>query len=230
MHNLAKREYNDPDLGIMRIPYSPFEYYKIPPQPASMHKNKSVALIQKMIDTRRECSGRERLGVDTFLLSFAMLGMNSPDMYAASKPQEGVIIYNRQKTKEHRADRAEMRVFLEPCIQPIIAEYEGRDGIHAFNFYDRYSTFDNLTHAVNIGLKQWCDRYGVQPFTLYSARHSWGTIACSAKCKVDMSVVNNGLCHVDRAMRVTNIYVEKDWSLIWEANRKVLALFDWSKL
>jgi len=28
-------------------------------------------------------------------------------------------------------------------------------------------------------------------------------------------------------MRVTDIYIDRDWSVIWSANEKVLGLFDW---
>lgn len=31
-------------------------------------------------------------------------------------------------------------------------------------------------------------------------------------------------------MRITDIYVERDYSLIWEANAKILGIFDWSAL
>jgi len=29
-------------------------------------------------------------------------------------------------------------------------------------------------------------------------------------------------------MKVTDIYIDRDWTVIWEANRKVLELFDWT--
>ena len=61
--------------------------------------------------------------------------------------------------------------------------------------------------------------------TLYCARHTWGTVARSAMCRIDKSVVHEALCHVDGSMRVTDIYAEKDWSVIWDANAKVVGLF-----
>lgn len=44
---------------------------------------------------------------------------------------------------------------------------------------------------------------------------------------VEKSLINDGLCHVDRDMKVTDIYINKDWSLLWEANSKVLKSFKW---
>jgi hypothetical protein len=61
--------------------------------------------------------------------------------------------------------------------------------------------------------------------TLYSARHTWATTAYEVG--VGKEIINDGLCHVDRDMKVTDIYIKKDWSVIWRANEKVLARFNW---
>ena len=50
-------------------------------------------------------------------------------------------------------------------------------------------------------------------------------MARSAMCRVDKGIVHEALCHVDGSMRVTDIYAEKDWSVIWDANAKVVGLF-----
>ena len=229
VHKKARQDYNEPDIGIMRIPYSPFEFYKVPRQNPPKHRNKSINIIQKMIDEHRNLQGRERLGVDVFLISFSLIGMNVPDLYSAKEPVDGIITYNRQKTHNNRQDGAEMRVRIESCALPLLEGYLGTDG-YAFNFRNRYANFNSVTRNANIGLKAWLERVRIPAFTLYSARHSWGTIANSKLCKIDKAVVNDSLCHVDPDMKVTDIYVEKDWDLIWEANKTVLALFDWSRI
>ena len=66
------------------------------------------------------------------------------------------------------------------------------------------------------------------PFSMYAARHSWATIAY--EIGIPMEIINDCLCHVDVKMAVTDIYIKKDWSKRWDANRKVLEQFDWSKL
>lgn len=63
----------------------------------------------------------------------------------------------------------------------------------------------------------------------YAARHSWATIARN-DAKVDMYTVHTALNHVDETMKVTDIYIKKDNSLIDEANKSVLALLDFSTL
>jgi len=60
------------------------------------------------------------------------------------------------------------------------------------------------------------------PLSTYYARHSWATIARN-KCKISKTDIHECLNHVsENSMKVTDIYVEKDWSIIDEANRKVL--------
>jgi len=56
----------------------------------------------------------------------------------------------------------------------------------------------------------------------YYARHSWATIAYN-DCGIDMQTIHEALNHAsDSSMKITDIYVKKDFTRIWEANRKVL--------
>jgi hypothetical protein len=64
----------------------------------------------------------------------------------------------------------------------------------------------------------------------YAARHSWATIACSSVVGIDKATVHEALNHVDNEMKVTDIYIDRDWSVIWNANKKVLELFDWKMI
>ena len=55
---------------------------------------KAFTEVENMVDTRKQITGkRERRAVDAFLLSFALMGMNSPDLYSCSAPIKGVITY-----------------------------------------------------------------------------------------------------------------------------------------
>lgn len=225
IHGQARRKYNKEELGITPIK-NPFLYYKPPRQKASSHKAADEALIQRMIDLRGSLSGRERLGVDAFLISFALMGMNAPDLYSCAAPKDGVITYNRTKTKNLRDDHAEMRVRLSGLAGPLFEEYaDGSGSGLAFDFSSRYANYKTFGANVNKGLLKFCERVGHKKVTLYWARHGWGTIAMRAK--VNKWLVNDCLCHVDKEMKVTDIYIEKDWSLFWEANETVLSRFDW---
>jgi len=226
IHNLAKKEYNDEDNGIIRIPNSPFKTFKIKPQQKTRKRALTIDKIQAIIDLPTDGSTRYTLAKDCFILSFALVGMNSIDMYNAAHLKKKILTYNRSKTADRRDDNAEMRILVEPCIELLLEKY--KDKIRLFNFYKRYSTPKNFNRAINIGLKQIGDEIGVEDLEFYAARHSWATIARSAE--IDKATVHEALNHVDNAMKITDIYIDKDWSLIWNANKKVLSFFDWSAI
>ena len=120
-----------------------------------------------------------------------------------------------------------MNVRIEPCIMPIFEEWAEHDGEHAFIYHRFHENHKQFTWALARGLKAYRDRKGIADGDLdfYSARHTWGTIAYSIG--INEGVVNDCLCHVDPDMKVTDIYIKKDWSVMWEANAKVLSLFEW---
>lgn len=95
---------------------------------------------------------------------------------------------------------------------------------------------------LNKGLKEVGKAVGVPDLTFYAARHSMATIARTHEITnkdkkqniggagLDKYVVHEMLNHVDPAMKVTDIYLVKDWNILWEANKKLLSLFDWANL
>jgi len=223
IHGQARARYNNEEFGQVPI-RNPFQFYKPPCQKPAAHRAVDAAIIEKMLEMRGNLTGRERLGVDVFLLSFALMGMNSPDLYTCAPPKDGIITYNRTKTKGRRADRAEMRVKIDPLVLPLASEYFAGDP--AFTFSHRYSSYQIFGENVNEGLKAFCKRIGQVPaLTLYSARHTWASVAY--RSKIDKGVINDCLCHVDKTMKVTDIYIDKDWSVMWDANHKVLEQFQW---
>lgn len=226
LHNLARMKYNNEETGEVPIK-NPFLYFRPPQQRQARHRAVDPAVIVRMIEMRGSLEGRERTGVDVFLISFALMGMNSPDLYSCLPPEGGIISYNRQKTRDRRSDRAEMRVRLEDAAMPLFREYAGL--ARAFLFSERYTTYEILGENVNDGLRKFARRIGYAGrITLYSARHTWATLAY--RCGVDKGVINDCLCHVDREMKVTDLYIDKQWDVMWEANRRVLALFRWESL
>lgn len=224
VHRRAREEYNNEESGEVLIK-NPFDFYKCPKQVAAQHRDVDRKTIEKMLKWRGTLTGRERIGVDLFLISFALMGMNTPDIYSCAKPKKGVIIYNRTKTKERRADGAEMHVRMEDCALPLLSQYFDKGGKHAFSFYHRYSGYKNLGRAANVGLDSFLKRIKAPKLTIYDARHAWATIA-RHDAKVEKATVDEALCHVGD-YRMADVYIQRDWSILWEANKKVLALFDW---
>lgn len=228
IYKKARRQFNEPDRNYFPIPIDIFEYYQ-PKKVQVVREPKDIPMewVQLMIDQRTTLRKRERLGVDVFLLSFGLMGINVVDLFTiAEKPRDGVLHYYRTKTKDTKEDGAEMYVRIEPCIAAIMSEYRSRSRV--FSFHERYVDVKGFNVAVNEGLRQWIQRNKLnKDFTFYAARHTWGTIAASKKVGIDYGVVTEGLCHSDRSRRMDLVYIRKDWEKVWDANAKVLALFDW---
>lgn len=58
-------------------------------------------------------------------------------------------------------------------------------------------------------------------FIFYISRHSWATIALN-KVGIDKYTVHAALNHVDESMKVTDIYIERDFVNENKANAKVV--------
>ena len=227
VHSLARKKFNDDESGELLI-RNPFEFYK-PPKPAQpKHRNVEASVIQDMINVRHSLDGRERRAIDAYLLSFALMGMNAPDLLSCKPPQKDIIIYNRQKTRDRRGDHAEMHVKIDDRIKPLFKDWFDCDGKHTFIFHRFHGTnHKQFTWALARGMGKYRKRMGIPDDGLdfYSARHTWASLAYSIG--IDKAVINDCLCHVDESMKITDIYINKDWSVLWEANRKVLDLFQW---
>lgn len=230
IHNKAKMEYNDEETGVIRIPYSPFVRFKIPKPPVTRKRALEIALIQKIINLpyREDIPGKfncYNFTRDVFLLSFGLLGMNSADLYNCTRIEAGRVVYQRTKTRNRRADKAEISVRVEPQITALFEKYRDLTGERVFNFYQRYSNATYFNWTLNKFLKEIGRDIEAEDLEFYAARHSWATIARN-DAKIDMHTVHSALNHVNEDMKITDIYIKKDYSLIDEANEKVLGLFD----
>lgn len=241
-HNKAKKEFNDEEIGVIRIPRSPFAKYNIPTEDMPQKRAISTDCLQEIINLLDEPSvdSRRNLSRDCFLLSFGLAGMNAIDLLTcpAQSSDSGIIVYNRQKTASRRADKAEMHIRIEPQIAPLVDKYKDPTGVRLFRFYRQYADGDTFNSALNEGLKRIdlalrdstnCVMPRTLPdhITFYAARHSWATIARSSALKIDKYTVHEALNHVDN-LKITDRYIDRDWTAIWEANAAVIGLLDWS--
>lgn len=223
IHSEARKKYNDDETGVVKI-RNPFEYYHPPKQKPAKKRGLEPETIQKLIDIRGTLGKYHKLAVDVFLLSFILMGTNVPDIHEARREGD-LILYNRMKTRDRRHDNAEMRIRLEPVAECVYKDLLDPDGQRAFWLYKKYSFYGSIADKGNDRLKDVAKIIGVPSFTMYAARHTWASIAYSAG--IPKSLINDCLCHVDPDMAVTDIYIKKDWSVLWEANKKVLELFKW---
>ena len=223
-----KTAYNDYDLNIIPITNSPFAHIKVPKQEVTRKRALSVDHITKILEFpyQKDSDGNNLLSSvniakDCFLLSFCLMGMNSIDLYNANIYDGESIIYFRTKTRARRQDKAEMHVSIHHTIKSLIHKYKDRTNKRVFNFYTRYSSPANFNKAINKGLKHIGQKLGIYDLEYYAARHSWATIALN-KVKIDKYTVHSCLNHLDESMKVTDIYLERDFTIENEANYKVL--------
>lgn len=234
LHNRAKEKYNDEDAGIIRIPTSPFKRFHVPQPPQTKKRAVSIEQLQAIMAVPKPAPydnikvqplSRQELARDMFLLSFGLIGMNSADLYNCTQFDGERITYQRTKTSTRRADKATISVKVEPCVMPLVEKWRDKTGKRVFNFYQRYATAETFNCYINRGLKTigMMESVGEPKLQFYAARHTWATLARN-KCGVEKATVHEALNHVDEAMRVTDIYIDRDYTQQDEANRLVLEL------
>lgn len=228
LYGEAQRFYNKPDKGLMRIPHTPFEYFKIPKQEATRKRAVTPQQIKAIwslpyqnIHKGVKHTCRPDLAKDCFILSFCLMGINSADLYNATLLRDNRLVYCRTKTKERRLDKAKMEVVVPDMVLPIIEKYRDTTGQRLFRFYKDYRDHKAFNKAINKGLKGIGDQLNIDDLEFYAARHSWATIALN-KCGIEKYTVHAALNHVDESMRVTDIYIERDFVNENKANAKVI--------
>lgn len=224
MFNAARDYYNDEDNDIIRIKHS-LDRYKPVEQNVAEKRALDVETIRRIFALPYDNikvkgkSSRHDLALDCFRLSFCLMGMNSADLYYADKLEDNVIIYDRMKTKDRRRDKAEIQVNITDYVKPLVEKYKGKSRV--FNFYERFTTMESFNRAINLGLKEIGKKIGIERLQFYAARHSMATIAVN-DVKISKYIVNDMLNHTDQSLRVTELYIKKDFNTINEANVKLL--------
>ena len=228
LFNEAKRKFNKKDKNLILIPNSPFEDFKIPKQEATRKRAIPADIIKKVwklpykeMKKGYKSTCRYNLAKDCFILSFCLMGINSADLYNATEMRGNTIIYNRTKTKARRLDGAKMMVDIPKIVQPLIDKYKDSTGKRLFNFYQYYGDEKTFNKAINSGLKEIGSILEVDDLEYYAARHSWATIALN-KVGIDKYIVHAALNHIDDSMKVTDIYIERDFVNENKANTKVV--------
>lgn len=228
LFNEAKRKFNKKDKNLILIPNSPFEDFKIPKQEATRKRAIPADIIKKVWklpykDMKKgyKSTCRYNLAKDCFILSFCLMGINSADLYNATEMRGNTIIYNRTKTKARRLDGAKMMVDIPKIVQPLIDKYKDSTGKRLFNFHQFYGDEKTFNKAINSGLKEIGSILEVDDLEYYAARHSWATIALN-KVGIDKYTVHAALNHIDDSMKVTDIYIERDFVNENKANAKVV--------
>ena len=227
LFNEAKKKYNKKEKNLILIPNSPFMELEIPKQEATRKRAISADIIKKLWklpykDMKKgyKSTCHYNLAKDCFILSFCLMGINSADLYNATEMEGNTIVYNRTKTKDRRLDKAQMKVDIPKLVLPLVEKYKDKTGKRLFNFYQYYADEKGFNKAINYGLKEIGTILEIDDLEYYAARHSWATIALN-KVGIDKYIVHAALNHIDDAMKVTDIYIERDFVNENKANTKV---------
>lgn len=217
--NEAIREYNMDDNKV--ITNNPFNSFIIP-KSVSMTKNRIISddNLIKLFNFH----GTRRVGMarDCYILSFCLIGMNSVDLYECTSYSNGVLAYDRAKTRDRRTDNAHIEIAVPNIIKPLFDKYKGDSRV--FDFYKKYSNAANFNKHINKGLHIIADILGIPHFDFYSARHTWASIARN-RLGIDKYTIHEALNHVSD-MSITDIYIQKDYTNINKANEKVIAYIE----
>jgi integrase len=224
LFNASMKEYNDEDKDEIRIIHYPFRKYKLKRKPENEKRNITVEQLRSIRDVTEQKLKDKRtiFSRDVFLLSFYMVGINFADLYEVEKLRNGRIIYERKKTKGRRQDKAYISIKVEPEAIELLEKYKDKSGRRVFDFHNKYTTSHIFSSNVNKGLKKVAEACNIsEPLSTYYARHTWATVARN-KCNVSKDDVDLSLNHVDQGLKMADAYIEKDWSKIDIANRKVI--------
>lgn len=215
LFNEAIKEYNTDDKKV--IANNPFEKFSIP---KDMPNTKNRVISEENLVKVFNFKGTRRIGMarDCYIMSFCLMGMNSVDMYECTQYKNGVLAYDRAKTRDKRADNAHIEIEVPDVIKPLFKKYKGTSRV--FDFYIKYSNSGSFNKHINKGLHYIADELGIPRFDFYSARHTWASIARN-KLGIDKYTIHEALNHVSD-LDITDIYIQKDYTNINKANAKVV--------
>lgn len=224
-------EYNDYDTGLIRIKTNPWVKVEIP----SADRADKLAITPEACreffsfpipDSKMKYPLTE-FGRDVAMMVLCLAGINTVDLFGLRKQDyvDGIIKYQRAKTKKFRADGAYMEMRVPSIIEPLFDKYRNTsdDDDHLFNFYQRMSSSDSFNANANSSIKQLCKAMGMPKedwYSVYTFRHTWGTVAQNdVRASIDevAFAMNHAAGH-----KVTRGYIKIDYSPAWELNDKVI--------
>ena len=240
--------YNDDELGDPIIKHYPFRKFEVVKPNPPKKRNIYLENIRKIMNVENRLR-RQELARDVFMLSFFLVGMNTVDRFNApySSRKNGRITYQRSKTKDRREDNAEISIKIESEAERLMKKYADPGKVRLFSFYKLYSDSSAFNGAVNKGFKRVVqvvnesiekeikeaksrqEKEKLRVFLIqedmkaYSVRHSWATIARNV---LNISKDDIDLClnHVNEAHKMADVYIDKDFTRIDQANRRMLDL------
>lgn len=200
----------------------PFRRFKIRPE-ATRKRSMPVNELRKLFTC--EVEPYQEIYRDMFKLIFMLCGINCVDLYnLKSITSDGRVEYRRAKTKRLYS------IKVEPEAMEIINKYRGEKNLLCLA--DRWSSHKDFTKWINSALKKIGEmrivgrggKKEIKPFwpdiSSYWARHSFATIAYN-DCGISKDIISQALGH-NSGTSITEVYLDKNQSLVDKANRKLL--------
>ena len=227
----ALLEFNDYDCGIIRITTNPWLKIKIPkadtPEKRAITMEECRAFFAAPLPPSDRILPLAELGHDVAMMVLCLAGMNTVDIYNLKKEDyhDGIISYERAKTRKFRNDHAYMEMKIPGILQPVFDKYlDKTTSPYLFDFHKRMTNSDSFGANINCGIRQICEKSLHIPhekaYCVYTFRHTWATVAQN-ECGASIDEVGFAMNHSDRH-RVTRSYVKIDFSPAWALNEKVL--------
>ena len=228
MFNEARCTYNDNPEGKAYIRrslefYFPKRYQKqVEKRALTIDQIRAIAAVP---DEERVNSQRN-MARDAFLISFMMMGTNAIDLMDCVYDGDGNITYERAKMRDRCSDGARIVIKPHPLLRPFLKKYANltdKNPKLVFRFRRRYTSMQSFNDMLNKGLKEVGEIIGVPGLTFYAARHSMATIALN-DAGIDKLTVHEMLNHQVPIFRITDMYIQKDFSNINEASFRLIDL------
>lgn len=182
----------------------------------------SLVIIKRIKEAELSPNSSIEFARDMFLFSFYTRGMSMVDMAYLRKKDlaNGVLTYRRRKTGQ------QLIIKWEKPMQKIVDKYDTGDSVYLLPIIQPCLETDERTqyiyagHNINRNLKIIGRKLKLSlPLTMYSARHSWASIARSKN--IPLSVISAGMGHDSEA--TTQIYLASlDNMEIDKANSRIL--------
>jgi hypothetical protein len=204
---------------VIRIKHYLFETYKIGGPPKTKKRNLPPELLLKIKNCIVPPDSRAEMARDLFMANLYLCGMNAVDFYYLEDYDASCehIEYNRSKTKGIRNDEAFISVKNILEVSSCLA--------NTYASCKHVIVPNGLDTALSLGMKEIRKLTGIPDITFYWSRHTFATIARN-KCRISKDDIAEALNHVDGDHKVTDIYLEKDWSVVDEVQVAVINYLD----
>ena len=204
------------ELGLTN-PFEGMVYYK---REAPKKGSIPVEDLRKIFACVPKTKAVER-AKDMLMMTFCLGGMNIGDLMRL-KPENfnGTYFrYQRNKVKESRTDGAWTEIKMQPEIVDLVEKYRAKSGALLFDFGFEWHPIKTASIMGN-GTIKLCKEAGVPRYRPYLFRH---TVATIARNKFRYSRDDVGMLLNHRGpMTVDDVYIDDDWSINDEINRKIL--------